>query len=300
MWKFAFSTLDRRSHLRGDGAHLKLWKSNKNSFLIVFNEKYQVLMQPDGVHPANGYLKLRDADSHHWIYLGHNNDAPQFCTKINSRDFELEHHQQWADLRVILPQIAEPWASTIAYGKALQYWHRYHSFCGKCGSPTYQHKGGHERYCDACETSTFPRTDPAIIVSVTHKEEIFLARQSSWPQNRYSVLAGFVEPGESFEQAVEREVYEESQLDVSQIHYVGSQPWPFPCSVMIGFTAEAKNKEFHLLDQELEHGLWLNPDSLVEKLNLGTLKLPTQQSISYYLIERWAKQHSINLESFNH
>jgi NAD+ diphosphatase len=197
-----------------------------------------------------------------------------------------------------LPQLAEPYASTLAYAKALIYWHQHHQFCGKCGSTTYIHSAGHERFCEKCNQSIYPRTDPAIIVAVSYQEHLFLARQRQWPTKRFSVLAGFVEPGESFEQAVEREVWEESKLKVHSIRYIGSQPWPFPCSIMIGFEAEATSLDFNLQDDELEQALWVTPKSLLEKLEKNELKLPTNGSISFHLIERWAHQHDISLSKY--
>lgn len=300
MWKFAHSSLDRQSHLRSHADQLVSWKKKEDTQLIIFNERYEVLMAPDGVHAANAFHHSDRPKQHNWIYLGHSDNKAWFCARQNSAEFELSFHQQWKDLRLVLPMIAEPHSSAIAYGKALLYWHSHHTYCGKCGDKTYVHMAGHERYCESCEKSIYPRTDPAIIVSVTHGDELLLARQQQWPENRYSVLAGFVEPGESFEQAVEREVWEESQLKVHQIKYLGSQPWPFPCSVMIGFTAVAKSKDFNLLDDELERAQWVSPSSIIQKIEDGSLKLPTSGSISGYLIDHWAKQHGIKPSRYRH
>jgi NAD+ diphosphatase len=298
MWKFAHSPLNRQSYFRNDSARLKIWKMQENARLILINERYQILMQPDGVHPYNATHHPNAPIYNRWIYLGHAEEIPWFCARVKSGEFELSNHQQWLDLRLALPQLAEPYASILAYAKALIYWHQHHQFCGKCGSATFVHSGGHERFCEKCNQSIYPRTDPAIIVAITHKTQLFLARQKHWPAKRYSVLAGFVEPGESFEQAVEREVWEESQLSVHAIRYVGSQPWPFPCSIMVGFEAEAKSTQFNLQDDELDDALWVTPDSLVEKLTTGEIKLPGSGSISYHLIERWAHRCNISLTKY--
>jgi len=154
---------------------------------------------------------------------------------------------------------------------------------------------GHERHCPSCDHTMYPRTDPAIIIAVTYKNQLLLARQSSWPKARYSVLAGFVEPGESFEHAAIREVKEESGLDIHFPKYFASQPWPFPCSVMIGFLAEAKHQNLALLDQELEHAVWVSPENIGSLLSNGELKLPTYGSISHALIEHWANARHLNL-----
>ncbi|NVJ60241.1 MAG: NAD(+) diphosphatase [Gammaproteobacteria bacterium] len=302
MWKFNFHGLDRDALIRSNSKELKQLKYSDQKFLLIFNEKLQVLMATDGYHPINGHMQADVPSAHHWIYLGKTNidnkknATPWFCTKVESNQFELSFHQQWIDLRLVLAQITEPYASTMAYGKALLHWHREHAFCGRCGHSNFFHMAGHERYCESCERSIFPRTDPAIIVSVTYQDRLLLARQSSWPDKRYSVLAGFVEPGESFEQAVVREVKEESNLNVHKCEYIGSQPWPFPCSIMIGFNAEAKNTNFELLDDELEKALWVTPKELEQQVKSKQLKLPTEGSISFALIERWARSHSLNLD----
>ncbi len=297
MWKFSQPTLDRQSHLRDCTKHFKRWRNQEESFLLLVNEKYQVLLQPDGVHAVNAKHFIEADVIKHWVYLGHTKfNKPWFATQVNSWDYELQSHQQWMDLRVALANIAEPYASAIAYAKAMIYWHRHHQFCGKCGSKTAFHKAGHERYCEPCEFTFYPRTDPAIIVGVEYQENLLLARQATWPINRYSVIAGFVEPGESFEQAVAREVLEEVNLKVEKTQYIGSQPWPFPCSVMIGFSAQASSQSIELLDGELEKAIWVSPNEFSKKVSSGELKLSTRESISFHIIDRWAKRHNINIE----
>jgi NAD+ diphosphatase len=300
MWKFSFSPLDRQSHCRSDETQQAKWRAQDNVKLVVFNEDLQLLMSPDGLHAANAAHHTNAPDQQHWLYLGHAENTPWFSAVVDSHDFELSFHQQWKSLRLALPLIAEPYASTIAYAKALHYWHQQHQYCGRCGEPTEIYSAGHELVCSHCDSAIYPRTDPAVIMSVTYKDELLLARQSSWPEHRYSVLAGFVEPGESFEQAVKREVWEESQLKVSNVEYLGSQPWPFPCSIMIGFTAEASSQNVHLLDQELEHAIWVNADNFIEQLESGDIILPSSGSISYHLVEHWAQSQGLNIAKYKH
>jgi NAD+ diphosphatase len=177
----------------------------------------------------------------------------------------------------------------LAYARAMIYWERRHRFCGDCGHPTRSAEGGFVRTCTnaACGKSIFPRTDPAIIVLVQAGERCLLARQASWPPGRYSVIAGFVEPGESLEDAVKREVREETGIEVSEIYYQSSQPWPFPSSLMLGFVASAATTQFNLLDNELEHARWITRTELADEVRAGTLKLPPGLSISRRLIEAW-------------
>jgi NAD+ diphosphatase len=164
-------------------------------------------------------------------------------------------------------------------------WRRRHRFCGSCGSTTRAGKGGHVLICTnaACRHEQFPRLDPAIIVLVSDGERALLGRQAAWPRGRYSTIAGFVEPGESLEDAVAREVLEETGVRVDLIEYHSSQPWPFPASLMLGFMAHAATQAVELRDEELEDARWFTRADLAA----GTPLLPPTQSISFTLIEHW-------------
>jgi NAD+ diphosphatase len=177
----------------------------------------------------------------------------------------------------------------LAYAKAMTYWHHRHRFCGDCGHPTRSSQGGHLRVCTnpECGQHHFPRIDPAIIVRVTDGKRCLLGRQPTWPTGRYSIIAGFVEPGESLEVAVVREVREETGIEVERVRYYASQPWPFPSSLMLGFTARAASTTIQLNDGELEDARWLSREEITEELRHGTLRLPPPVSISYRLIEDW-------------
>jgi len=193
------------------------------------------------------------------------------------------------DLRAVGLAIAPQLGALLAYARAMIYWERRHRFCGDCGSPTSRTEGGFVRTCTnaACGKQIFPRTDPAIIVLVQSGDRCLLARQASWPPGRYSVIAGFVEPGESLEDAVKREVMEEAGIAVSEIYYHSSQPWPFPSSLMLGFMAHATTTEFNLIDDELEVARWMTRAQISQELQDGQLKLPPGLSISRRLIESW-------------
>jgi NAD+ diphosphatase len=193
------------------------------------------------------------------------------------------------DLRMVGMAVIPYIGALLAYARAMIYWERRHRFCGDCGHPTRSTEGGFVRTCTnaACGKQIFPRTDPAIIVLVQSGDRCLLARQASWPAGRYSVIAGFVEPGESLEDAVKREVKEESGIEVSEVYYHSSQPWPFPSSLMVGFMAIAATTEFNLIDNELEEARWLTRAQIVTEISDGTLKLPPGLSISRRLIEHW-------------
>ncbi len=203
-----------------------------------------------------------------------------------------EKFNEWGKFRPLLRYGAKlPYHHTglLAFAKAMAHWHLNHLCCSKCGRPTVNHKGGFSRKCvnESCGKSHFPRTDPAMIVSVFHKDRILLARKSEWPELRFSILAGFVEPSETLEETVVREVWEETAIEVEKVQYITSQPWPFPSSLMLGFTAYAKNEDIALQDGELEQALWLSREELASHLASGKLLLPMTTSVSYYLIERW-------------
>jgi NAD+ diphosphatase len=192
-------------------------------------------------------------------------------------------------LRAVAPLLDDQSAALLAYAKALVQYHHQHQFCGACGAPTAMREGGHLRVCTnpECGQHDFPRTDPAIIVLVSSGERCLLGRQPTWPASFYSIIAGFVEPGESLEGAVAREVREETGIQVQRVRYHSSQPWPFPRSLMIGFTAEAGSTAIQLNDGELEDARWLSRDAIARELEQNTLRLPSPISISHHLIEAW-------------
>jgi NAD+ diphosphatase len=180
-------------------------------------------------------------------------------------------------------------AGLAAYLVALLNWHRRHRFCPGCAGTLLVTDGGFARACSSCGAQHFPRTDPAVIVLVEHDGRALLGRQASWPKGQYSVLAGFVGPGESLEEAVIREVKEESGITVHDPRFVGSQPWPFPLSVMLGFEARSEGGEPVPRDGELEDVRWFTRQEIGAALSgrSTSLVMTPGISISYFLIERW-------------
>jgi len=200
---------------------------------------------------------------------------------------------EFQDLRRVSPLLCRFDGGILAYARAMAFWHAQHRFCGVCGSPTESREGGHMRTCTSpqCRQSHFPRTDPAIIVCTTCGDKILLGRQPTWIKGRYSTIAGFVSPGESLEDAVAREVQEETGARVAAVHYHSSQPWPFPSSLMLGFTAEAVDDTLcagpECNDGELEDYRWFTRAEIRQGLEAGTFGLPSRISISFRLIEDW-------------
>lgn len=196
----------------------------------------------------------------------------------------------FTDLRRIGPLLDRFEGSLLAYARGLMWWHQRHRFCGVCGSPTVSVKGGHQRSCtnQSCKAPHFPRTDPAVIMLVHDGERCLLGRQKVWPEGMYSTLAGFVEPGETLEEAVAREVWEESGIRVRDVRYHSSQPWPFPSSLMLGFHAAAKSFDIVRNDEELGDAQWYTAEDLSRFQEFGKF-LPRRDSIARRLVQDWVE-----------
>jgi NAD+ diphosphatase len=189
-------------------------------------------------------------------------------------------------------------AGLFAFAKGITHWQRQTRFCSQCGAPTVVVASGHRVQCTNPDGAHmhFPRTDAAIIVIVEDGDRCLLGRQRGWPEGRYSTLAGFIEPGESLEDAVRREVREESGVEVLHATYHSSQPWPLPASLMVGFTATAKTREIRLRDDELEDARWFSVDDIVDGMASGKLGVPPPLSVSYRLIEHWLGLRGVRLD----
>jgi NAD+ diphosphatase len=196
---------------------------------------------------------------------------------------------RFADLRQLAGRLDRREAALLAHARAMMYWHARHRFCGVCGSSTKSEEAGHMRRCTsaACEALHFPRTDPAVIMLVTYGDEALLGRSRNFPPGMYSTLAGFVEPGESLEDAVAREVREESGIAVGTVHYHSSQPWPFPANIMLGFYAEAMSRDITIDVGELEDARWVARGWLLAHADDDKFRMPRRDSIARRLIDDW-------------
>ena len=199
------------------------------------------------------------------------------------------------DLRKYGPVLDDIEASFLALSNGMFFWHNTHKFCGSCGSQNFSTEGGFVMKCsnNKCGKSHFPRTDPAIITLISFQDKVLLGRSPRFPDSMYSTLAGFVEPGESLEQALEREVFEEVGIKVKNIKYFNSQPWPFPASLMLGFFAEAVNDQMTIDYDEIEDAHWFSINELksLEHPSIsGGFKLPRVDSIARRLVDTWVNR----------
>jgi NAD+ diphosphatase len=194
---------------------------------------------------------------------------------------------KFVDLRAVGWGVAKPEASILAHARGMLHWRARHRFCGVCGAPCEAKSAGHVMQCTACEAQHFPRTDPAVIMLVTRGDRALLGHSQRFPRaNMYSTLAGFVEPGETLEEAVRREVFEESGIRAGAVHYHSSQPWPFPGNIMLGFYAEGLNEEITIDTEEMIDVRWFSRAEIADPEQHGFV-LPRVDSIARRLIEDW-------------
>ncbi|MGC9195842.1 MAG: NAD(+) diphosphatase [Syntrophobacteraceae bacterium] len=291
---FVARGLEREHNRRKDPGWLAGKMEDRKSFFIPVRQSKVLVSEGEVPAPVffspSQFLRHKQIDSA--FFLGEAEGRAYFAVALEEKDFEsFDGLGGFKDLRAVAPLLSQEDGALLAYAQALTYWHTRNRFCGVCGARNQIGEGGHCLTCTnpQCGALRFPRTDPAIIVLIRHGEKCLLGRQQIWPPGMYSVLAGFVEPGESIEAAVAREIFEEAGVGVKNIRYHSSQPWPFPCSLMLGFTADAENNSITLGDAELEDARWFSRSELREAVANRAVKLPTPVSISYRLIEEWLK-----------
>jgi NAD+ diphosphatase len=281
--------LDRASHLRPDPTWFSAAMADPESrVLAVWNSRNLVT---EGDTPRAALLELAQLpavsrEGSELILLGRFGSRSVFAYEFTDAQAPpAPAATRFEDLRMVATLLPADEAGLLSYARAMMYWRQRHRYCGVCGSKMLASRGGHVLLCTNpdCRHENFPRIDPAIIVLISDGERALLGRQAGWPAGRYSTIAGFVEPGESLEDAVAREVFEETGVRVGEIEYHSSQPWPFPSSLMLGFTAHAVTTDIHLRDQELEDARWFTRADLAA----GHPKIPPNLSISFRLIEDW-------------
>lgn len=287
---FAGAFVDRSGEMRKDADWLnEALIHPETRFVPVWGDHCLV-----GEDPLQLVLLLRRQienllDEHNHVFLGLFRGKPTFAIAIpKGETAPYPELGEFQDLRYLGSVLPADEANLAAHARGLVLWHTSQQFCGNCGSSARPDTGGSSRRCvnAKCGKEIFPRVDPAIIVLVSDGDRCLLGRQSGWPEGRYSTIAGFVEAGESLEDAVRREVYEETNIRVGKVRYHSSQPWPFPSSLMLGFMAEADAdalQEIRLNDRELEDAAWFTR----KELRSGFPKLPFRISIARRLVDSW-------------
>ena len=276
--------MDRLATLRGDTRALETFLDSGQARVIpvwrtrcLVARGRAVRLSPDEFRPDPG---------HPPIFLGRQEDLYLFAAPLPDQSTASGALPgEFMGLRELASHVPEGDAALLAYARAMVIWQTNHCFCGVCGHPNRPEDGGFVMACSrqGCGHRSFPRLDPAVIVLVHQKQACLLGRKQEWPNPFYSTIAGFVEPGESLEDAVRREIMEETNVKAGHCTYIGSQPWPFPAALMLGFHARAESTEICCNDQELADARWFTRDDLAA----GRVRLPPRESIAWRLIQAW-------------
>lgn len=314
------NSLDRADHLRKDKDALEaLWHRDDARIVPVWNN-LSLVTAVDSTEPPHALFLLAgdSAPQGQSVFLGLDAETPYFAVDVSALD-EAESNSlpslaldrngvskagKFADLRQTGPALSAQDGSLLAYARGLIFWNSNTGFCTRCGNAMASSNGGHVRKCThtQCNYLAFPRTDPAVIMLVTYLPPkggaplCLLGRSPAWPEGVFSTLAGFVEPGESLESAVQREVLEEVSVHTEDVRYVASQPWPFPRSIMLGFEAVATTTDIRCDPDEIADAQWFTCKQLKSFGNWGDdaagNKLPRPDSIARFLIDRWIAANS--------
>lgn len=309
---FGGSALDRRADLRAQPETLAGLMARPDAGIVpLWRGKPLVTKAGDDI--ALGWLQaghpaLEDAPEAP-VFLGLDDGRPVWAADIsrwNPEDVDMstlglfldpseQHHPEigddmwFAELRAVMTRLDPRDAELAATAKAVLGWHETHGFCSRCGARSRIEMAGWQRVCPDCGGHHFPRTDPVVIMLIVSGNDVLLGRSPGWPEGMYSLLAGFVEPGESLEAAVRREVLEETAVEVGRVSYLASQPWPFPASLMFGCLGEATNREITIDPQEIEDAIWISRERLASAFRgEDQAILPARPgAIARFLLENW-------------
>lgn len=297
---FAINRLDRREDLRNKSDAVSALRQRSDTRISVVAGEIPILKRLDGealtAWFSHGEAELL-GDAEDEAFLGLSPDGtPHFARLIARGSTETLGQRPElfvSDLRSIAVnrQLPSEELGPLGESKALLDWHARHRFCAQCGAPTKLGASGWRRECTACDALHFPRTDPVVIMLITRGDSCLMARQARFAPNMYSCIAGFIEPGETFEDAVRRESWEEAGLRVGKVRYLASQPWPFPSSLMMGAIGEALNEDIVLDQTELEAGRWFPRSEIlqmIEGVHPDGLSCPQHVAIANTLVKAWA------------
>ena len=288
------ATVDRSAHRRSesDALHAAIGDARSRVFPV-----HRGSAQINTSHELHFDLNLSESEYRGWAYVGSESDIAYYCVFVDEHYVQANNPESWHNLRSVGAHLNDRDAGLMVTAVALDNWHATHTHCPRCGSLTEVTQSGWTRTCPQDGSVHFPRTDPAVIMSVTdHQDRILLARQSRWEPGWMSVLAGFVESGESLESAVIREIAEESgvEVDPHSVTYLGSQPWPFPNSLMLGFTSRVSSKygsqdliPVTVDGDEIVHAQWFSRQELKKACIDGDVHLPPPVSIAHRIIVHW-------------
>lgn len=289
---YASSGIDRAVHLRSDEDWIRQQIEGRTARIVPIWRTQNLFQLGDppvevSVEASRGLLMGAGAV----VFLGLIEEVAHFAADFSAHeDPPLTEHGQFRDMRGIGQLLGHQEGGLLVYARAMVQWNARHLFCGVCGSATVSRESGHMRKCtnEDCNAEHFPRLDPAVIMLIHDGDDrLILGRQRNWPPGQHSVLAGFVEQGESLEDAVAREIFEEVGVEIADIEYHSSQPWPFPSSIMLGFNARAKDLDLKVDLNELEGAAWFTRDDLLASPENSAFRLPRSDSISRRLIEDW-------------
>lgn len=307
---YTTQALDRADHLRRDDEQINTFRKSASARVVLYHQGTLLVDNRTPHAPAVAQLSLAEFqhDKFQTVFLGLREDIPWFA-------MDLSHHEpatlsspddhEWLDLRQTGPLMSADDGALLAYSKAIMHWQQQSRFCSICGHANGTRHAGHVRVCTnpACGRESFPRTDPAVIMLVIHEptdgspSRCLLGRSPAWPDGVFSTLAGFVEPGETLEHAVQREVFEEAGVKTTDVQYVASQPWPFPQSIMLGFRATATTTALELDTKELADAGWFTREELSTFGVWGderyARQLPRPDSIARFLINSWIEQADV-------
>jgi NAD+ diphosphatase len=304
MIPFSGSPLDRASDKRSDAAWIEARRRDPSSFILPVWRLQPFLFGSErgGGAVEAGFMKPGLCESlaapeAPMVFLGLEKDQALFALDISAardpaNEGPLAGLGHFRDMRAAAAVLPTKDVAILGQAKAMIDWHQRHGFCPGCGAPTYLAEAGYKRVCERCNTEHFPRTDPVVIMLGTHGDACLVGRNKRFPGNFYSALAGFMEPGESIEEAVRRELMEEVNLKVGKVTYVATQPWPFPSSLMIGCLAEAESRDFKPDGTEISDARWLDRDTarrLVAGEKMPDISVPPAIAIAHHLIKAFAE-----------